>query len=94
VRVIDENGELQSSTQNFETTCSALLQLNDWLASYAVGCAYERATPTLVAVDMAPTVDVAAAYRVLEAGERAGMWGFEEGYYFDPRISTKSNGKS
>jgi transposase len=36
VRIIDENGELQSATQSFGTTCSDLLQLNDWLASYAV----------------------------------------------------------
>lgn len=36
VRIIDENGELESHTQSFGTTCSDLLQLNDWLASYAV----------------------------------------------------------
>jgi transposase len=36
VRVIDENGELQSCTQSFGTTTSDLLQLNDWLMSYAV----------------------------------------------------------
>jgi transposase len=36
VRIIDENGELASRTQRFGTTCSDLLQLNDWLASYAV----------------------------------------------------------
>lgn len=36
VRIIDENGELESRTQSFGTTCSDLLQLNDWLASYAV----------------------------------------------------------
>jgi transposase len=36
VRVIDENGELASFTQSFGTTCSDLLQLNDWLGSYAV----------------------------------------------------------
>jgi transposase len=35
-RVIDENGELQLSTQSFGTTTSDLLQLSDWLTSYAV----------------------------------------------------------
>ena len=36
VRVIDESGELESRTQSFGTTCNDLLQLNDWLAGYAV----------------------------------------------------------
>ena len=36
VRVIDENGELHSTTQSFGTTTSDLLQLHDWLASFAV----------------------------------------------------------
>jgi transposase len=36
VRVIDDNGELQSFTQSFGTTTSDLLKLNDWLMSYAV----------------------------------------------------------
>lgn len=36
VRLIDENGELQSFTQSFGTTAPDLLLLNDWLSSYAV----------------------------------------------------------
>jgi transposase len=36
VRVIDDNGELQSFTQSFGATTSDLLKLNDWLMSYAV----------------------------------------------------------
>lgn len=36
VRAIDENGELLSFTQSFGTTSTDLLQLGDWLASYAV----------------------------------------------------------
>ncbi len=36
VRVIDDNGELQSSTQTFGTTVSDLIKLNDWLGSYGV----------------------------------------------------------
>ena len=35
-RVIDDNGELQLSTQTFGTTVSDLLILNDWLASHGV----------------------------------------------------------
>jgi transposase len=36
VRVIDDNGELQSLTQSFGTTTSDLLKLNDWLMSYEI----------------------------------------------------------
>jgi transposase len=35
-RVIDDNGELQLSTQTFGTTVSDLLILSDWLASHGV----------------------------------------------------------
>jgi transposase len=35
-RVIDDNGELQLSTQTFGTTVSDLLILNDWLSSHGV----------------------------------------------------------
>jgi transposase len=36
VRLIDENGELQSFTQSFGTAAHDLLMLGDWLSSYAV----------------------------------------------------------
>ncbi len=36
VRLIDENGELQSLTQSFGTTTHDLLLLGDWLSTYAV----------------------------------------------------------
>ncbi len=36
VRLIDENGELQSFTQSFGTTTHDLLLLGDWLSTYAV----------------------------------------------------------
>lgn len=36
VRVIDENGELESVTQRFGTTVPDLLQLNDWLSTFGV----------------------------------------------------------
>ncbi len=36
VRLIDENGELQSFTQSFGTAAHDLLLLGDWLSSYAV----------------------------------------------------------
>src|SRR5450631_1513099 len=35
-RVIDDNGELQLSTQTFGTTMSDLLVLGDWLASHGI----------------------------------------------------------
>lgn len=36
VRIIDENGELNLVTQSFGTTTSDILQLNDWLGTFAV----------------------------------------------------------
>ncbi len=36
VRVVDDNGELQSRTESFGTTTSDLLRLNDWLTSFAI----------------------------------------------------------
>ncbi len=36
VRIIDENGEIQSATQTFGTTTDALIDLLDWLSSFAV----------------------------------------------------------
>jgi hypothetical protein len=33
---------------------------------------------------MSPSVDVHAAYQVLEKGEKEGIWDFEEGFYYRP----------
>lgn len=58
-----------------------------WLALGALGCTYEEGGHPgrrLYAVDMPPTVDVHAAYALLEHGESEGAWTFEEGHYEPP----------
>jgi hypothetical protein len=55
-----------------------------WLPLEQVGCTYERATRRLFAVDVPPETDIHAAFRLLEAGERAGVWTFEEGHCGHP----------
>jgi hypothetical protein len=44
------------------------------------GCEYERATNTLVAIDVPPSAEIQTIYRLLKAGEEAGVWDFEEGH--------------
>lgn len=57
-----------------------------WDRLGALGCSYERANEFLIAVDVPPSADVHAAYQVLELGEKAGIWDFEEGFYYKPEV--------
>ncbi len=54
-----------------------------WPRLVQLGCTYERANDMLVAIDMSPEVNVHDAYGVLEFGSNAGVWDFDEGYYFN-----------
>jgi hypothetical protein len=51
-----------------------------WQPIEEAGCTYERAGTTLFAVDVPPQTDIQRVYKLLEAGEKAGVWGFEEGH--------------
>lgn len=51
-----------------------------WQPLEAAGCSYERADKKLFAVDVPPKADIHQVYALLEAGERDGVWGFEEGH--------------
>ena len=51
-----------------------------WRPLQERGCTYERATEHLIAVDVPSSVDLDAVYALLEAGEAAGVWDFEEGH--------------
>jgi hypothetical protein len=51
-----------------------------WIPLQEIGCTYERATEHLIAIDVPGNTDLDAAYALLEAGERAGVWEFEEGH--------------
>jgi hypothetical protein len=51
-----------------------------WRELEWIGCAYERATERLVALDIAPSVNIYTAYASLEKGSAMGEWDFEEGH--------------
>ncbi len=50
----------------------------------SLGCTYERANPRLMGIDVPPETDVYAVYAVLEQGEGAKQWSFEEGHCGHP----------
>lgn len=51
-----------------------------WKPLEELGCTYERGTERLFAVDVPTHVDVRRAYELLAAGEKAGVWGFQEAH--------------
>jgi hypothetical protein len=53
----------------------------EWLPLQHLGCTFERATEHLIAIDVPGSSDINAVYRLLEAGETAGVWEFEEGHF-------------
>lgn len=59
--------------------------LKNWSGLEKLGCTYEGSSAgdeRLYSIDVPPGVDVGEVYRVLEDGERQGIWQFEEGHYF------------
>jgi len=53
-----------------------------WGELESLGCTYEESTNDglhLLAVDVPPECDIYEAYALMEAGEHAGAWQFEEG---------------
>lgn len=59
-----------------ESDCLAFLRMLE-----AEGCGFERASGTLYAVDIPPSVSVHHIYEILEKKERENLLDFEEGYY-------------
>ncbi|WP_434148423.1 DUF4265 domain-containing protein [Methylocaldum gracile subsp. desertum] len=58
-----------------------------WSPLEELGCTYEgadRGNMLLLAVDVPPNVDIHKAYELLDKGEKAGIWGFEEGHCGHP----------
>jgi hypothetical protein len=56
--------------------------LRFWGPIEALGCTYEEGD--VVAVDVPPSADIYAVYRLLEDGASAGIWDFEEGHCAHP----------
>jgi hypothetical protein len=51
-----------------------------WKSLSELGCKFENANGRWFAVDVPPAADIHRTYRLLEAGEEAGVWTFEEGH--------------
>lgn len=45
------------------------------------GCTYEKGFGTLYAVDVPPQANIEEVYKILEEGEKKGIWGFEEAHF-------------
>lgn len=52
----------------------------NWILLQNLGCTYERATRSLLAVDVPPLAEIHEVYQLLEHGVAAGVWDFEEGH--------------
>lgn len=52
--------------------------LHYWLPLQQLGCSYEQGE--VLAVDVPPYTDIHEVYKLLEAGEAANVWDFEEGH--------------
>lgn len=55
-----------------------------WQPLEDLGCTFERGTGRLFAVDVPPEVNIYKAYESLDAGEKAGVWGFQEAHCGHP----------
>ncbi|HNP36946.1 MAG TPA: DUF4265 domain-containing protein [Woeseiaceae bacterium] len=58
-----------------------------WRVLETLGCTYEGSASgeaRLYSIDMAPSVDVAAAYAWMDAKQHDSVWFFEEGHYYKP----------
>jgi hypothetical protein len=57
-------------------------QFNEfWKPISALGATFENANDHFVAVDIPPKVDIHRIYQLMQAGEDAGAWAFEEAHY-------------
>jgi Domain of unknown function (DUF4265) len=55
-----------------------------WKPISAQGATLENANDRFVAVDVPPKADISAIYHLLQEGENAAIWSFEEGHYYRP----------
>jgi hypothetical protein len=55
-----------------------------WEPLERLGCSFEGATPRLFAIDVPPEADIYTIYGLLEKGEAAGFWDFQEGHCGHP----------
>lgn len=51
-----------------------------WDPLQASGCTFEQGKGNLFAVDVPESANIFDVYKLFEAGEKAGVWSFEEGH--------------
>ena len=51
-----------------------------WTPLRELGCSFEQATAHYLSMDVPPSADIRLACELLQAGESAGAWEFEEGH--------------
>ena len=55
-----------------------------WQPLEVIGCTYEQGTARLFAVDVPPETDIYITYELLDQGEKAAVWGFQEAHCGHP----------
>jgi hypothetical protein len=55
--------------------------IDRWKAFQMAGCTYESVNEKYISIDIPANSDVVVLYTLLEDGETAGVWVFEEGYF-------------
>lgn len=55
-----------------------------WQPLEEIGCTYERGGARLFALDVPPETDINKVYELLDVGEKAGVWGFQEAHCGHP----------
>ncbi len=55
-----------------------------WRPLEEIGVTYEQANDHLLAIDVPVSTDIYRAYELLQHGEEAGVWDFEEGHCGHP----------
>ena len=60
--------------------CDSVVFSSSWDPLATLGCSYEEGPGLLLAVDVPSKADIYRVYELLERGEAAGSWHFEEGH--------------
>lgn len=55
-----------------------------WVPLQEIGVTYEQANDRLLAIDVPDSTDIYRAYELLQRGEEAGVWDFEEAHCGHP----------
>lgn len=89
--VVDGDGQFVFdgvSIRGGHSTCRIALQIptesdafhKQWNPLEKIGCSYEGMNGRILAIDVPPSADIYNVFALLEAGETAGVWVFEEGH--------------